>query len=161
MKQHSILRAEGITVALDLAVGHLSRLEVEAGGRMLTPLHRAPWADAPDEWPSGMAPGLARLSGDFLCAPFSANDIDGAPTHGWPANSPWSIVSETRHAGVTTGHYQLDRTVMGARIEKILRIVDGHPFLYQEHRLTGGNGLLPVAHHTMTRMAAGGRLAFS
>lgn len=157
----SVLEADGIRVVLDLAVGHIRALEIEAGGRTILPLHRAPWAYAPDELPDGIAPGLARLSGDFFCAPFSANDIDPAPTHGWPANSGWSVVSVERQHGVTLGRYRLDRAVMGATVEKVLRLVDRHPFLYQEHRLIGGSGLLPVAHHAMTRMASGGRLAFS
>src|SRR5690606_33027828 len=38
---------------------------------------------------------------------------------------------------------------------------DNHPFLYQEHRLIGGAGELPVAHHVMSIMARGGKLAFS
>ena len=66
-------RARGISVTVDLAVGHLAGLTVEAGGRLLQPLHRAPWIDEPD-LPEGIADGLRRLSGDFLCAPFSTSD---------------------------------------------------------------------------------------
>ena len=46
-------------------------IEVERDGRRTAPFHRAPWADdaAP---PAGTedAPHLARISGDFFCAPF-------------------------------------------------------------------------------------------
>jgi hypothetical protein len=50
---------------------------------------------------------------------------------------------------------------MGAAVDKILSLRDGHPFLYQEHVFHGGEGGMPVAHHAMTVMRDGGRLAFS
>lgn len=156
------LGAEGIAVALDLTVGHLAALTVETDGRSLRPLHRAPWADEPDaRFPDGTAPNVRRLSGDFFCAPFGVADLDQAPPHGWPANSAWSLVEDKAIAGGRQALFRLGRTVMGATVDKLLTLRDGHPFLYQEHRLTGGAGAVPVAHHTMVRMADGGTLAFS
>ena len=65
------LEASGITVEVDLGIGHLALIEIERDGRKTAPFHRAPWADdaAP---PAGTedAPHLARISGDFFCAPF-------------------------------------------------------------------------------------------
>ncbi|TGR14158.1 hypothetical protein EN845_35010, partial [Mesorhizobium sp. M8A.F.Ca.ET.202.01.1.1] len=66
------IKARGISVALDLAVGHIADMTVEADGRRLQPLHRAPWVGAPREsLPQDLPEGTVRLSGDFLCAPFS------------------------------------------------------------------------------------------
>jgi hypothetical protein len=154
------LDAEGTSVTIDLSIGHLVELVVTRDGRDIRPLHRAPWADDPD-LPADMKPGSRGLSGDFLCAPFSANDVDPGPSHGWSANSPWSVVESRPTSDGAFARFRLDRTILGATIEKTLTLRNGHPFLYQEHALIGGEGELPVAHHAMTHMAAGGALAFS
>jgi hypothetical protein len=154
------LSAAGVSVVVDLEVGHIADFTVESDGRVLRPLHRAPWIDEQD-LPDGIAPGLARLSGDFLCAPFSRSDIEEAPGHGWPANSPWDVVSDGAFEGGRSAVFRLRRRVMGAVVEKILTLHDGHPFLYQEHRFIGGKGEIPVAHHVMGIMRVGGRLSFS
>ena len=154
--------AKGISVSLDLAVGHLTDMTVATGGRLLKPLHRAPWIEEPRErLPPGLPDGVVRLSGDFLCAPFSRSDVEEAPLHGWPANSGWDMVESKEAGGGWRARFRLRRKVMGATVEKILTLRDDHPFLYQEHVFTGGAGAISVAHHTMTAMADGGRLAFS
>jgi len=156
------IEAKGISVAVDLAVGHLADMVVEAGGRSLRPLHRAPWIDEPRETlPADLPDGVLRLSGDFLCAPFSVADVEAAPLHGWPANSPWDIVESLAVEGGWRARFRLRRPVMGAAVEKILTLRDGHPFLYQEHAFVGGQGAISVAHHAMTVMRDGGRLTFS
>ena len=104
---------------------------------------------------------MRRLSGDFLCAPFSRGDIEEAPLHGWPANSPWEIVESAATADGWRAVFRLQRQVMGATVEKTLTLRDHHPFLYQEHVFLGGTGAVSAAHHTMTQMETGGRLAFS
>lgn len=154
--------AKGVSVCVDLSVGALSDLIVEQGGRALRPLHRAPWIDEPREsLPPDISPGLARLSGDFLCAPFSANDIDPAPGHGWTANAPWEVVSSGPIEGGWQARIRLTRLVCGATVDKVLTLRDGHPFLYQQHDFVGGSGAVSVAHHPMARMEDGGRLSFS
>ncbi|MBX3596652.1 MAG: hypothetical protein KF874_03675 [Rhizobiaceae bacterium] len=152
--------ASGISVAIDLSVGHLEDLSIEIGERILRPLHRAPWIGERD-LPKGIAPGLERLSGDFLCAPFSRCDIEEAPGHGWPANSTWTVVASNSIDLGWQATLRLAKPVMGATIEKTLTLRDNHPFLYQEHRIIGGAGELPVSHHVMSVMARGGQLAFS
>ena len=73
--------AKGISVSLDLTVGHIAAMEVEAGGRRLAPLHRAPWVGAPrGTLPENLPEGTVRLSGDFLCAPFSSNRASASGT---------------------------------------------------------------------------------
>lgn len=154
--------AKGIRISIDLAVGHLADLVIETEGRKLKPLHRAPWADRPPEQlPAHLPEGVRRLSGDFLCAPFSRSDVEEAPLHGWPANSTWDVVESAATDGGWRVLFRLQRKVMGATVNKILTLRDHHPFLYQEHVFLGGSGAISVAHHTMTQMGAGGRLAFS
>ena len=156
------IKAKGISVSVDLAVGHIADLTIEAGGRQLKPLHRAPWIDEPQQdMPQGLPDGVTRLSGDFLCAPFSRSDVEEAPLHGWTANSPWDLVESAATADGWRAVFRLRRPVMGATVEKTFTLRDGHPFLYQEHAFVGGAGAVPVAHHPMTVMRDGGHLAFS
>ena len=90
---------KSISVALDLSVGHIADMTIEADGRRLKPLHRAPWIEEPQEpLPQGLPDGTVRLSGDFLCAPFSRSDVEEAPLHGWPANSGWDHDRQRRRA---------------------------------------------------------------
>ncbi|NUS21856.1 MAG: hypothetical protein HOQ25_19045 [Mesorhizobium sp.] len=129
---------------------------------MLKPLHRVPWVGAPRETlPENLPEGTVRLSGDFLCAPFSTSDVEPAPLHGWPANSEWDVVENGAIAGGWRAVFRLRRKVMGAAVDKVFALRDDHPFLYQEHILSGGSGAISVAHHPMTAMQDGGRLAFS
>jgi hypothetical protein len=157
------LEAIGISVEVDVELGNLSRFEVEHDGRHSAPFHRAPWSDdkQPPEGVEG-APHLARISGDFFCAPFAAADVEPAPSHGWTANAPWRLL-ETRavEGGGTTATFVLDRPVMGARVLKELTLRDDHPFLYQRHIFEGGAGALPVANHAMVSLPNGGQLSFS
>ncbi|HVX83148.1 MAG TPA: hypothetical protein VHB23_17405 [Devosiaceae bacterium] len=154
--------ARGISVTLDLEVGHIRRLAIESEGRILMPLHTAPWIDEPaiagDE---AIPPSLRRLSGDFFCAPFGESDVDPAPAHGWSANSPWRHVETRQVPGGVEALYRLERPILGAVVEKTFTVRDGHPFLYETHAFIGGTGNVPVANHAMTRFPAGGRLSFS
>ncbi|MER9948172.1 hypothetical protein [Mesorhizobium sp. M0047] len=157
----STIKARDISVSLDLTVGHIADMVVEGGGRQLRPLHRAPWVDAGETLPDDLPKGTVRLSGDFLCAPFSRSDVEEAPLHGWPANSAWDVVESAATEDGWRAVYRLRHKVMGASVDKTLTLRDGHPFLYQEHAFSGGHGAISVAHHPMTTMTGGGRLAFS
>jgi hypothetical protein len=156
------VEAAGIAVTLDLRVGHVRELVI-GQGRELRPLHTAPWIEdegiGADE---SIPPNLRWLSGDFFCAPFAASDVEPAPPHGWPANSAWRHLGTERADGAVTARFVLERQVLGARLEKVFTLRDGHPFLYQRHVFRGGRGRVPVANHAMVRFGpAGGRLAFS
>lgn len=141
-------------VAFDPEIGNLRDLEFRHDGRVLRPLHCAAWAsDARIDPDSPTPPVEQRLAGDFFCAPFGANDVEGGPAHGWSANSRWSVV-ERGEGWLVVG---LDRRIMGARIEKRLELGGEAPLLYQSHVIEDGSGGLPVAHHPMVRLAGGGR----
>ncbi|HEV7274663.1 MAG TPA: hypothetical protein VGN80_00065 [Devosiaceae bacterium] len=162
-ERFSTVSADGIELVLDLVVGHIRSLRIEQSGRWLEPLHTAPWVeDADIVEDQSIDPGLRWLSGDFLCAPFAASDVEPAPGHGWPANSPWRLLDIERKGSAVTARYELERRVLGARITKELILRDGHPFLYERHVFAGGEGTLPVANHAMTSFGpGGGRLFFS
>ena len=159
-----VLERRGIRVALDLQYGQLAVFEVRRAGRVIAPYARVPWADDVDDpaRPSPeMPPHLRRMSGDFFCAPFCADDVEHAPFHGWPTNASWTLIDETPLADGITARFRLGHRVAGAEVDKLWTLRDDHPFLYQEHRFTGGAGLLPVAHHAMVDLRDGGHLAFS
>ena len=151
-----------VSLSIDLIVGHIAELKIRDGQRMLTPLHRASWVDDPDTvFPDATPPNVKRLSGDFFCAPFGRNDVEEAPSHGWPANSAWDHVETARQDDRLTASFRLQRQVMGATVEKRITLIAGHPFIYQEHSFTGGTGAISAAHHVMVHMMDSGDLAFS
>ena len=145
-------------MALDPALGNLRSLVFQHEGRILEPLHTAPWVDGPDDnLPDDLIPIERGLAGDFFCAPFGASDVETAPAHGWSANSPWTLARQTAD-GL---HLTLMRRVMGAEIAKRLWLSPDAPLLYQKHIITGGSGGLTIAHHPMIRLVAGGRFSCS
>jgi hypothetical protein len=160
--QTTVVVAQGIRVEVDLGLGQLVRVEITRDGRVVAPFHRAPWADVPGPIPGTLdAPHLARLSGDFFCAPFATSDVEAAPPHGWPANSPWRPLAVEQFEGGARARFVLARRVLGAEVTKELTVRDGHPFLYQRHLFTHGRGDIPVANHAMVSLPGGGWLSFS
>jgi hypothetical protein len=157
-----VLEARGIRVVVDLRVGHVRELTIESDGRLIVPLHTAPWVDdeqiAADQ---NLPSNLRFLSGDFFCAPFGISDLEEAPTHGWPANSAWQLRRTVHIDGGTIARYALAKSVMGAEVLKEFILRDNHPFLYERHIFVGGHGAIPVANHAMIRFNVGGILAFS
>jgi hypothetical protein len=157
------VRAEGVRVVLDLAVGHIRAFEVERDGRTLAPLYTAPWVDDPaianDE---SIKANLRFLSGDFFCAPFGGSDDPEIPGHGWPANSRWGPAGTKPHPkGGNIARFLLQKDVQGARLIKEITLRDGHSFIYQRHIFEGGKGRITVASHPMIKFSSGGRLSFS
>jgi hypothetical protein len=156
----TMIEADGISVGFDRTFGMIAELRVVRDGRTISMLHKAPWYG--EQMPPDAAPHLGRLAGDFFCAPFGDASADGAPGHGWPANSPWSSLGTVREGEATVARFSLERPVMGATLVKELRLVDRHPFVYQRHVFTGGRGdEIAVANHAMLSLPHGARLSFS
>ena len=157
------IRAQGIDVVVDLAVGHLRSVKIERERRTLTPFYTAPWVDDSDIAADvSLTAGLRFLSCDFFCSPFSRTDDPSVPPHGWPANSAWDCLETVPHkAGGTVARYALQERIQGARLIKEITLRDGHPFVYQRHIFEGGEGATTVASHAMTKFATRGRLSFS
>lgn len=160
---HTIYAA-GISATLDLGLGQLHRLVVERDGRLINPWARVPWADGPDNperFTPEMPTHLRRMSGDFFCAPFVLDDVEGAPPHGWTANGSWSLKDDRPIANGRKATFELTRKVAGATVQKVWTLLDDHPFLYQAHCFIGGTGALPMAHHAMIDLRSGGLIGFS
>lgn len=156
------LSAAGIFVVLDLGLGQISKFEVMAEGRKISPFHTVPWINDPSQvFPDGTAPHLERMSIDFFCAPFSTSDIENAPPHGWPANSEWELVEEELLNDGRKAVFRLIKRVMGGELFKTFVVRDNHPFLYQSHRFVGASGKIPVSYHTMVNLASGGSVSVS
>lgn len=144
------ISAAGITLNFNPTLGIIEGFE--AGG--IAPLHRAPWVDR-EEMPAGADPHLARLGGDFFCAPFADRER-ASPIHGWPPNSPWDARADDATITAT-----LQRRVYGAQLTKTLSLQDGHPFVYQSHRFEGGAGTVSVANHANVSLRKGGHIRTS
>lgn len=152
------VKAQGISFSFDPDCGIISDFVVADQGHRISMMHRAPWVGSDIVLPAGAPPHQARLEGDFFCAPFSDASGDSAPLHGWPANGLWEV---NQHLDATTLHATLHQKVMGAIVTKNLTLVDGHPFLYQRHVFSGGNGEISAANHAMVSLPNGGLLRFS
>ena len=154
------ISTQGISVRFDPEGGIIDDVAIEAGGRTIRPLHRAPWAGSGETLPADVAPVERKLAGDFLCAPFARSE-GGAPIHGWTANGTWQAAGIVEAHGSVTASYDLRESVAGASVSKEIMLVPGHPVVYQTHVLDGGAGKIPVAHHAMVHVPGGARLSFS
>lgn len=152
----TLLAARGISFDFLPETGLLDCFTVTDEGREITPLHRAPWVGTPEVMPAPEPPLIARLGGDFFCAPFAAT-AEGSPLHGWPLNSNWTLLSQTGG----TLRAVLDRQVQGAMLIKELSVDDDHPFVYQRHIFVGGRGRLSFANHANLSLPNGGLIRTS
>jgi hypothetical protein len=136
------VQAAGVRFGFDPEGGLLCDLRVENEGREVAPFHRAPWVGSGEALPADIAPHLAKLQGDFFCAPFAGREA-GSHLHGWTANGHWEVVLAS--AGLLRA--ALAQPVLGATVVKELRVEDDQPFVYQRHVFVGGDGRIPVANH--------------
>lgn len=150
-----------MTLDVEHRCGILSGLQIEYGGRKISPLHRAPWVDADDETPPNAPPHLSRLAGDFFCAPFGESD-PAVPPHGWAANGLWIERNRrTLAGGGLSVTFELEKTISGACLGKTIALLPGHPVVYQTHIFRGGSGQVSVSQHAMIHVPGGARLSFS
>jgi hypothetical protein len=148
--------AAGIRAAFDARTGLIDGFAVEDGGREIVPLHRAPWVGTDEVMPPDAAPLMATLGGDFFCAPFAASEGD-SPLHGWPANTPWTVVADTGACLRAV----LNRPVHGATLVKEVSVERGQPFVYQRHIFIGGDGRVTFANHANVSLPTGGLIRAS
>lgn len=150
------IRAGDVSLALDPSIGNIRGFSV--AGRDI--LHTAHWVGT-DAAKQTQASVDEHLAGDFFCAPFGGSGVTGIPPHGWTANTRWTPVLRAENEDMAVLKLALDRDVFGARITKELRLIAGHPVLYQAHVISGGQGALTFAHHPMLRLLAGGHIGLS
>ena len=150
------LKADGIELQFDPEFGMIAGFTVSDLGQDIAPLHTAPWVGTDEIMPPDAAPHLAKLGGDFFCAPFGM-EVDGAPLHGWPANSLWDVVEHTN----TQLRARLPQSVSGAKLTKRLELKSRQPFVYQTHTFKGGRGRVPFANHANLALQNGGLIRTS
>lgn len=156
------LQAKGISATIDASIGHLIDLVIQSPEKEIRPLARVPWASNPPDCPAiDDAPHLARMGGDFFCAPFGASDVEPAPPHGHPANSHWTLSQHEEFAGGARAVWKLDKQVLDATLTKEWRLYDEDPYLYQAHTFEGGDGDISFAHHVLVNVCGGAKLRMS
>lgn len=152
------LRSDLVSLSITETGGQLSDVCFTLeGGRRVSPMHVAPWANEP--LPADTPPIIRVLRGDFFCAPFGASDMlpDMPFVHGLPAGGTWRLTSEEPGTIETV----LDGTVMGATVAKSVEFRAGETVVYQRHTMSGGSGRIPVGHHAMLHAEHELQLAFS
>jgi len=134
------------TIASDLVeasvtrrAGHLAPVTFQLGGRKVTPYALAPWQ--PDEIDPSLPELLLVLRGDFLCFPFGGSAE--RPPHGVTANLEWSLVAQTERS-IRLSIRDVDGC---ATFEKRLSLRDGETAIYQEHVITGADGVSNYGNH--------------
>ena len=133
--------------------GHLGPVQFKLGRRIIEPFSVAPWAK--EKLDAKTPPILKVLRGDFFCMPFGGNETpfgkERHPVHGEPANSKWELESLEKEREVTTLHLSLQTKVRRGRVDKRIRLVDGHTALYSQHIISRMNGPMTFGHHAMLR----------
>lgn len=156
------IEIDDVRVVLNPDGGHLDEVVFRVGGQELRPMHRAPWRGSGEVLADDTPTVLRSLAGDFFCAAFCDNDLDGGPPHGWTANGRWHTAGKQRlAAGGVSAAFDLEPKVAGASVRKEIVLRPGQPVVYQRHTLRGGTGRLPIAHHAMIRAPGGVALSFS
>lgn len=121
--------------------------------RTVSPLSIAPWAEEP--LAKGTIPLLRALRGDFFCAPFGGNGTpwrgEQHPPHGETAGANWRLAAVEHTDESVTLRARLDLRVRRGRVEKIIKLPEGQPVVYQRHVLAGARGAMSVGHHAMVK----------
>jgi len=161
-----VIRNRQVDAAVTELGGHLGPVTFNLGKKKVQPFSVAPW------WNEKLAPGtpalLRVLRGDFFCLPFGGNTKpwhgEKHPPHGETANAKWRLKSLTRRNGETCLELSLKTKVRDGHVDKRIRLVDGHPLVYQEHLIRGMSGPMPLGHHAMLKFPdreGAGRLSTS
>ena len=134
------------TIASDLVeasvtrrAGHLAPVTFRLGDREVTPYALAPWL--PGEIDPSLPELLRVLRGDFLCFPFGGSTE--RPPHGVTANLKWSPVEQCERS-IRLSIRDVDGR---ATFEKRLSLRDGETAIYQEHVITGADGVFNYGNH--------------
>ena len=137
-----------VHVHITATAGHLAPAWFRHGNRTLAPLSIAPWW--PEQHPD-LPPILRILRGDFFCLPFGGGSLNGEshPIHGDTANLPWNALSSTSRDGVHELTLAMQTTTRPGRVEKLIRLIDHHLAIYQQHTIQGMAGPMPLGHHVM------------
>lgn len=113
-------------------------------GGVAQPYSLAPWlpAECLDQ-----PPLLQVLRGDFFCLPFGGSKSFSLP-HGEPANASWQWLEQS------TGRLsmRMDLTECNGTLIKELILHPGHRVLYQQHAISGLDGVFNYGHHPILHL---------
>ncbi len=142
-----IIRNNKVKVGVTDRCGFLEPVVFTINGREISPLSIAPWDN--EKHDSSIPPMLRWLRNDFFCAPFGDSDFlqDEPRPHGASANDVWSLLN------LTNGKIELElsKKIMGAKVKKIISIIEDQSVIYEDHIFEGGKGKIPVGHHLMLK----------
>ncbi len=121
--------------------------------RKIAPYSIAPWCL--EQPKPKLIPLLESLRGDFFCMPFGANAQsfrgEQHPVHGETANSNWKLVGYERVGPVTELHLQMATKIRPGRVDKRLRLINGHNAVYCQHRVQLAAGPMSFGYHAMLK----------
>jgi hypothetical protein len=133
------LTTDLVEVSITRRAGHLAPVTFQLGDRKVSPYALAPWQ--PGEIDPSLPELLLVLRGDFLCFPFGGSAE--RPPHGVTANRQWSLVEKDAHS-ICLSISDVDG---GASVEKQVSLRDGETAIYQQHRITGADGVYNYGNH--------------
>jgi hypothetical protein len=133
--------------------GHLGPVTFSRRSAPVRPFSVAPWAT--ESIAPSSPPVIRVLRGDFFCLPFGGNETpyrgERHPVHGETANRKWPFVAESHAGGEHVLQTRLRTRVRAGRVEKTLRLVDGHNVVYCRHTVSGMSGRMNFGHHAMLK----------
>jgi hypothetical protein len=143
-----IIKNNKVKVGVTEDCGFLDPVIFYLKEKEISPLNIAPWQN--EKLDSSIPPMLRNLRNDFFCAPFGDSDfLEGeASAHGATANDRWNEIIITNNKI----ELELSKKIMGAKVKKIISIVEDHSVVYEEHIFEGGSGKIPVGHHLMLKV---------
>ncbi len=146
--------------------GQVAPVVFERRGRKIEPYAIAPWHD--ENVAADLPPLVKVLRGDFFCMPFGINAKpyrgEQHPLHGETANRKWTFVSHQQTDSATELRLRLNTRVRKGRVDKIIRLIDGHNAVYTRHVISTEPGPMCFAHHAMIKFPdepASGRISTS
>ena len=136
--------------------GMLGPVSFTVGDRIIKPFSVAPWAENNEAIDPGLPPLLHTLRGDFFCLPFGGNENayrgEQHPPHGDTANLNWTSASVSSKDGIHELKARMNMKSRDGKVEKVVRLVDGHEAVYQTHTVTGMGGAMSPGHHAMLKL---------
>ena len=149
------LHSDCVSAALTRNGGHVGPVEFELGGRVVAPMHVAPWAG--QRTAATLMPILRVLRGDFFCMPFGGNTRawhgEKHPVHGETANGTWSGERLETLGKWTCLRASMETNTRPARVEKMIALRAGDPAVYSRHVISGARGPMCLGHHAMLNCA--------
>jgi len=143
--------SDRVSAAVTCEGGHLGPVEFSFGGRVVRPLHVAPWAG--EKGARGLPTILRILRGDFFCMPFGGNGRawrgERHPVHGETANAVWEKADWVVADVWSEFRTETAVSVRAGRVGKHILLRAGDAAVYSRHIISGMSGPMAIGHHAM------------